>query len=83
MAKKGGHWGDKGTKGDYISIYLFTKVEKTKANLRFALIEEHFYGNPQKRIKGACKMLLEGEGLFATLYNIIEGYFDRELVLKA
>jgi len=21
MAKKGGHWGDKGTKGDYISIY--------------------------------------------------------------
>ena len=20
MAKKGGHWGDKGTKGDYISI---------------------------------------------------------------
>ena len=21
MAKKGGHWGDKGTKGDYISIF--------------------------------------------------------------
>jgi len=23
MAKKGGHWGDKGTKGDYISIYRY------------------------------------------------------------
>jgi hypothetical protein len=67
----------------YSQVYIFTKVEKTKANLRFALTEEHFYGNPRKRIKGACKMLLEGEGPFAALYNIIEGDFDRELVLKA
>jgi hypothetical protein len=28
-------------------------------------------------------MLLEGEGPFAALYNITEGEFDRELVLKA
>ena len=67
----------------YSQVYIFTKVEKAKANLRFALIEEHFYGNPQKRIKGACEMLLEGEGPFAALYNIIEGESDRELVLKA
>ena len=67
----------------YSQVYIFTKVEKTKANLRFALIEEHFYGNPQKCIKGACEMLLEGEGPFAVLYNIIEGNFDQELVLKA
>ena len=67
----------------YSQVYIFTKVEKTKANLCFALIEEHFYGNPQKCIKGACEMLLEGEGPFAALYNIIEGDFDRELVLKA
>ncbi len=67
----------------YSQVYIFTKVEKAKANLCFALIEEHFCGNPQKRIKGACEMLLEGEGPFATLYNIIEGEFDRELVLKA
>ncbi len=40
----------------YSQVYIFTKVEKAKANLRFALIEEHFYGNPQKRIKGACEM---------------------------
>jgi len=67
----------------YSQVYIFTKVEKAKANLRFALIEEHFYGNPQKRIKGACEMLLDGEGPFAALYNVVEGDFDRELVLKA
>jgi hypothetical protein len=67
----------------YSQVYIFTKVEKAKANLRFALIEEHFYGNPQKRIKGACEMLLDGEGPFAALYNVVEGDFDQELVLKA
>ena len=58
-------------------------MEKAKANLCFALIEEHFYGNPQKRTKRACEMLVEGEGPFAALYNITEGEFDQELVLKA
>ncbi len=59
------------------------KVEKAKVNHRFALIEEHFYGNPLKRIKGAWEMLLEGEGPFRALYIIIEGEFDQYLVLKA
>ena len=63
--------------------FIFTKVEKAKANLCFALIEERFYGNPQKRIKGACEMLVEEEGPFAALYNITKGEFDQELVLKA
>ncbi len=67
----------------FSQVYIFTKVEKTKANHRFTLIEEHFYGNPLKGIKGACKMLLEGEGPFRALYNIIKGEFNRELVLKA
>ncbi len=67
----------------YSQVYIFTKVEKAKANHRFALIEEHFYGNPLKRIKGACKMLLEGEGPFRAFFNIIEGEYDQELVLKA
>jgi hypothetical protein len=60
----------------YSQVYIFTKVEKAKANLHFTLIEEKFYGNPQKRIKGACKMLLIGTGPFAALYNFIEGEFD-------
>ena len=67
----------------YSQVYTFTKVEKAKANHLFALIEEHLYGSPQKRMKGACKMLLEGEGTFAALYNITECEFDQELVLKA
>jgi hypothetical protein len=58
-------------------------VEKLKANYRFALIEEHFYGNPQKRIKGACEMLVEGGGQFRALFNIIKGDTQTELVLKA
>ncbi len=62
--------------------FTFTKVEKSKANSCFALIEEHFYGNPQKRIKGACEMLVEGEGPFKALFNIIEGDTQTELVLK-
>ncbi len=58
-------------------------MEKTKAYVRFALIEEHFYGNPLKRIKGACAQLIDGEGAFSALYNITEGEYTRELVLKA
>ncbi len=49
----------------------------------FALIEEHFYGNPQKCIKDACEMLLAGEGPFSAIYNVIKGKYTWELVLKA
>ena len=52
----------------YSHVYIFIKVKKSKADLCFALIEEHFYGNPQKRIKGACEMLVEGEGPFRALF---------------
>ena len=68
----------------YSQVYIFTKVEKLKAEICFALIEEHFYGNPQtKCIKGSCKMLVEGEGPFRALYIIIKGETKTELVLKA
>jgi hypothetical protein len=40
-------------------------VEKIKADVWFALIEEHFYGNPLKRIKGACTQLIDSEGAFS------------------
>ena len=58
------------------------KVEKLKVDLCIALIEEHFYGHPQKHIKGACKILIAGEGPLRVLYNIIEGKTKTELVLK-
>ncbi len=63
-------------------LYIFTKVEKTKADIRFALIEDHFHGNDQKRIQGACAQLLEGVGAFRLLYNRTEGETNVELNLK-
>ncbi len=48
-------------------LYIFTKVEKSKADLRYALIEEQFHGCPKKRIKGACEQLIEGSGAFSLL----------------
>jgi hypothetical protein len=59
------------------------KVEKIKADVQFSLIEEHFYGNVLKPIKGACAQLIEGEGAFSALYNVTEGEYTRELVLKS
>ncbi len=67
----------------YSQVYIFTKVEKTKADVRFVLIEEQFYGNPQKCVKGACEMLLAGDGPFNAIYYVIKSESTRELVLKA
>ena len=58
------------------------KVEKTKADLRYSLIEEQFHGCIQKRIKGSCAQLIEGSVAFRLLYDVREGKNDVELVLK-
>jgi hypothetical protein len=63
-------------------LYIFTKVEKMKADVRFALIEDHFHGNDQKHIQGACAQLLEGVGEFRLLYNCTEDETNVELNLK-
>jgi hypothetical protein len=63
-------------------LYIFTKVEKTKADHRYALIEEQFHGCLQKRIKGACAQLIEGSGAFRLIYDVREGENDVEFVLK-
>ncbi len=46
------------------------------------MIEEHFYCNHLKLIKGACAQLIDGEGAVSALYNITEGEYIRELVIK-
>ena len=63
-------------------LYVFTKVEKSKADHRYALIKEHFHGCPKKRIKGACDQLIEGSGAFRLIYDIKEGEHNVKLVLK-
>jgi hypothetical protein len=62
-------------------LYIFTKAEKLKADIRFASIEDHFHGNLDKRIQGACTQLIEGVGAFRSLYNRMEGEINVELVL--
>jgi hypothetical protein len=63
-------------------LYIFTKAKKSKADIRFALTKDHFHGNPDKRIQGACAQLIEGVGAFQSLYNCTEGEINVELVLK-
>ena len=63
-------------------LYIFTKFGKTKAALRYSLIEEQFHGCPRKCIKGACAQLIEGSGAFCLLYKIKEGEHNDKLVLK-
>jgi hypothetical protein len=53
-----------------------------KTDVRFALIEDHFHGNPKKRIQGSCAQLIEGVGAFLLLYNCMEGKKNCELILK-
>ncbi len=63
-------------------LYIFTKVEKMKADVRFVLIKVHFYSNLQKCMQGTCAQLIEEVGAFCLLYNITEGDQIVELVLK-
>jgi hypothetical protein len=63
-------------------LYIFTKAEKLKADVQFALIKDQIHGNPDKRIQGACAQLIEGVGAFRLLYNCMEGENNVELVLK-
>ncbi len=56
-------------------------MEKSKADLRYALIEEQFHGSPKKCIKGACAQLIEGSGAFSLLYDIREDELNVEIVL--
>jgi hypothetical protein len=54
-------------------LSIFTKAEKLKVDIRFALFKDHFHRNPDKRIQGACGQLIEGVGAFRLLYNCTEG----------
>ena len=47
------------------------------------MTEERFYGDPEKRIKGACEQLIDGDNAFGFLYNIDEGENGLERTLKS
>jgi hypothetical protein len=46
------------------------------------LIEDYFHGNEKKEIVRMCTQLLNGDGPFCALYNLVEGEHTVELVLK-
>jgi hypothetical protein len=46
------------------------------------LIKDHFHGNTQKHIQGACTQLIEGVGAFRLLHNCMESEKNVEHVLK-
>ena len=47
----------------------------------YALMEEWFYGDPEKRIKGACEQLIGGNNAFGFLYNVHKGENGPERML--
>ena len=63
--------------------FVFLECEKTNRKGTYALMEERFYGDPEKRIKGVCDQLIDGDNAFAFLYNKHEGVNCVEQTLKA
>jgi hypothetical protein len=63
--------------------FVFLECEKTNRKGTYALMEERFYGDPEKRIKGVCDQLIDGDNAFAFLYNKHEGVNGVERTLKA
>ena len=49
----------------------------------YALMVERFYGDANKRIKGACDQLVDGDNCFSFLYNVGEGESGPERSLKS
>ena len=63
--------------------FVFLECEKTNRKGTYALMEERFYGDPEKRIKGVCDQLIDGDNAFAFLYNKHDGVNGVERTLKA
>jgi hypothetical protein len=48
---------------------MFEAYEKKKMADKWKIMEESFYGDPRKKIKGAIHQLLDGDNAFAALYD--------------
>ncbi len=66
----------------HCQVQIFTTYNKVTNMLKFGFIEELFYGNPVKNIKGACQQVIDGDHTFERLYNKQEGEDSAELMLK-
>ena len=50
-------------------VFMFEAYEKKKMADKWKIMEESFYGDPRKKIKGAIHQLLDGDNAFAALYD--------------
>jgi len=66
----------------HCQAFVFLECEKTNRAGMYALMVEQFYGDPEKRIKGACNQLIDGDNAFGFLYNRDEGVNGIERTLK-
>jgi hypothetical protein len=66
-------WSHKSLAAFHCQSFVFLKCEKTNRAGTYALMEERFYGDPEKRIKGVCNQLIDGDNAFGFLYNKHKG----------
>ncbi len=50
-------------------VFMFEAYEKKKRAEKWRIVEEAFYGDLRKKIKGAIHQLIDGDNAFATLYD--------------
>ena len=50
-------------------VFMFEAYEKKKMSEKWKIIEEAFYGDPRKKIKGAIHQLIDGDNAFSALYD--------------
>ena len=64
-------------------VFMFEAYEKKKMSEKWKIVEEAFYSDPGKKIKGAIHQLIDGDNAFAALYDNPfvneEGIFERAL----
>jgi hypothetical protein len=66
----------------HCQVQICTTYNKVTDKLKFGFIEELFYGNPGKNIKGACEQVIDGDHAFSCLYYKHEREDGMELTLK-
>ena len=62
-------------------MYSYNAKRQKKA-ITHGLIHEQFHGDSNKRIKGACEQLFNGNNVFSFLYNVSKGENEPECTLK-
>ena len=48
-------------------VFMFEAYEKKKMSEKWKIMEESFYGDPHKKIKGTIHHLVDGDNVFAAL----------------